>query len=51
MSDEPVMLNEQVIPLRSVNAVTAYIPAIEAARKQVTTEMESMVVSGLATLV
>jgi len=48
---EGAMSDEQAIPLRSVNAVTAYLPAIEAARKQVTAEMESMVGAGLATLV
>ncbi|KAF8512431.1 Golgi transport complex subunit 5-domain-containing protein, partial [Gautieria morchelliformis] len=42
--------DEQAVPLRSVNAVTAYFPAIDAARAYVTTEMENMVVSGLATL-
>lgn len=43
--------DEQTIPLRSVNAVTAYLPTIDAARTQVTAEMENMVVSGLATMV
>jgi conserved oligomeric Golgi complex subunit 5 len=43
--------DEQTIPLRSVNVVTTYLPAIDAARTQVTTEMENMVVFGLATMV
>lgn len=43
--------DDSTIPLRSVNAVTAYLPAIDKARAQVTTEMENMVVSGLATMV
>ena len=36
------------IPLRSINAVAAHIPFIESARSKITTEMESMVLEGLA---
>jgi hypothetical protein len=36
------------VPLRSINAVAAHIPFIEAARSKVTAEMESMVLEGLA---
>ncbi|KAH9991771.1 Golgi transport complex subunit 5-domain-containing protein [Russula vinacea] len=36
------------IPLRSINAVAVHIPSIESARSKVTTEMESMVLEGLA---
>ena len=39
------------VPLRSVRAVTDHIPAIETARNKITSEMETMVLSGLATLV
>ena len=39
------------IPLRSINAAMSYLPVIEAANKQVIAEMESMVMSGLATVV
>ncbi|EIN11737.1 hypothetical protein PUNSTDRAFT_119002 [Punctularia strigosozonata HHB-11173 SS5] len=37
------------IPLRSVNAIAAYIPFIEQAKVKITTEMETMVLTGLAT--
>jgi conserved oligomeric Golgi complex subunit 5 len=36
------------ISLRSIDAVAAHIPFIESARSKVTTEMESMVLEGLA---
>ena len=39
------------IPLRSINAVATHVPFIEDARTKVTAEMESMVLTGLATLV
>jgi hypothetical protein len=39
------------VSLRSINAVAAYVPFIEEARTTVTNEMESMVMTGLATLV
>jgi len=39
------------IPLRSINVVAAHVPFIEEARTKVTTEMESMVLTGLTTLV
>ena len=42
---------ETSIPLHSINAVSAYIPAIHSARAKVTNEMESMVLSGLSSLV
>ncbi|KAI5123858.1 hypothetical protein M0805_005675 [Coniferiporia weirii] len=38
------------IPLRSIRAVTGHVPAIEAARAKITTEMETMVLTGLASL-
>ncbi len=40
-----------VISLRSVGAIAGHIPAIETARIKVTTEMETMVLTGLSTLV
>ena len=39
------------IGLRSIRAVTSYIPSIETARSKITSEMETMVLTGLATLV
>ena len=36
------------IPLRSINAVAVHVSSIESARSKVTTEMESMVLEGLA---
>lgn len=36
------------IPLRSINAVAAHVPFIESARSKITSEMESMVLEGLA---
>ena len=39
------------ISLRSINVVSAQIPAIENAREKVTSEMEIMVITGLANLV
>ena len=39
------------IDLRSINAVTRYIPVIDSARSRVTAEMEFMVLSGLESLV
>lgn len=39
------------IPLREINVVNAHIPVIQDARIQVTNEMESLVLSGLETLV
>ena len=36
------------IPLRSINAVAAHVPSIESARSKITSEMESMVLEGLA---
>jgi conserved oligomeric Golgi complex subunit 5 len=39
------------IPLRALNVVSAHVPFIEDARVRVTGEMESMVLTGLTTLV
>ena len=39
------------ISLRSLNAVSAYLPFIEEARAKVTADMENMVLSGLTSLV
>lgn len=39
------------VPLRSIRAVTDHVPAIENARNKITSEMESMVLGGLASLV
>lgn len=39
------------IPLRSIKAVAAHVPFIEDARAKVTNEMESMVLTGLTSLV
>lgn len=39
------------VSLRSINAVAAHVSFIEEARTTVTNEMESMVMTGLATLV
>ena len=39
------------IPLRMIHVVSDHIPAIEASKKKIIAEMESMVVSGLAELV
>ncbi|KIJ39463.1 hypothetical protein M422DRAFT_210357 [Sphaerobolus stellatus SS14] len=49
-SDSDSFLEDEAIPLRSINAVTAYLPAIEASRTKVSYEMETMVIQGLATL-
>lgn len=38
------------IPLRAINLVNRHIPAVEAARVRVSSEMESMVLQGLSTL-
>ncbi|EJD03176.1 uncharacterized protein FOMMEDRAFT_146834 [Fomitiporia mediterranea MF3/22] len=38
------------IPLRSIHAVTGYIPAIESARTKISSEMEIMVLTGLGSL-
>lgn len=39
------------VPLRSVDAIAAHVPAIEDARAKVTGEMETMVLNGLTHLV
>ena len=44
-------IQDAPIPLHSINAVSAHIPAIHSAREKVTNEMESMVLSGLSSLV
>ncbi|OCH92516.1 hypothetical protein OBBRIDRAFT_886245 [Obba rivulosa] len=41
---------EDNVPLTSIKAVAAHLPYIDAARMRVTTDMESMVITGLATL-
>ncbi|RDB25440.1 Conserved oligomeric Golgi complex subunit 5 [Hypsizygus marmoreus] len=46
-TDETSVLD---IPLRSINAVAAHVPFIEEARAKVTSEMETMVLTGLSTL-
>ncbi|OBZ67107.1 Conserved oligomeric Golgi complex subunit 5 [Grifola frondosa] len=38
------------VPLSSVKAVAAHLPYIDAARTRITTDMEAMVITGLATL-
>jgi hypothetical protein len=50
-SEDPLASDFKPIPLRSVNAAMSYLPAIDAAHKQVTAEMESMAMSGLANVV
>jgi hypothetical protein len=40
-----------IITLRSINAVTAHVPFIEDAQAKITAEMESMILTGLDTLV
>jgi hypothetical protein len=42
---------DSLVPLRSVKAVAAHIPVIEEAQFKVTHEMESMIITGLSTLV
>jgi conserved oligomeric Golgi complex subunit 5 len=39
------------IPLRSVSAIASYIPFIEQSKDKITGEMETMVLTGLATTV
>lgn len=39
------------IPLRSIHAVTEHVPFVEEARTNVTAEMQTMVLTGLSTLV
>ena len=50
-AEEPDESNLLPIPLRSIRAVASHIPAIDVARAKITEEMESMVLTGLATLV
>ncbi|KAI0365669.1 hypothetical protein BV20DRAFT_1099473, partial [Pilatotrama ljubarskyi] len=38
------------VPLSSINAIAAHLPFIDAARTKITTDMEAMVFTGLATL-
>jgi len=42
---------DSLIPLRSVKAVATHIPVIEEARFRVAHEMETMIITGLSTLV
>ena len=50
-TDKPDDAADTEIGLRSILAVTSYIPSIETARSKITSEMETMVLTGLATLV
>ncbi|KAG6820510.1 hypothetical protein H0H93_015983 [Arthromyces matolae] len=43
-------VQEPDVPLRSISAVAGHVPFIEHAKAKITNEMESMVLSGLATL-
>ena len=47
----PSSYPESKFPLRSINVVDAFVPFIEESRRKVTSEMENMVLTGLATLV
>ncbi|KZT26804.1 hypothetical protein NEOLEDRAFT_1177385 [Neolentinus lepideus HHB14362 ss-1] len=49
-ADENESIDGSMVPLRSIHAVAAHVPFIEASRARITTEMENMVVTGLATL-
>lgn len=40
-----------LIPLTSINVVRVNLPYIDSARARITSDMESMVITGLATLV
>lgn len=42
---------DALVPLRSVKATVAHVPFIEEARCKVTREMESMIITGLSSLV
>ncbi|RDX50077.1 hypothetical protein OH76DRAFT_1437882 [Lentinus brumalis] len=42
--------NGEHIPLSSIKAVAVHLPFVDAARTRVTTDMEAMVITGLATL-
>jgi len=41
---------EGKVPLSSINAVSAYLPFIDSARTRITTDMEAMIMTGLADL-
>ncbi|CAL1706796.1 unnamed protein product [Somion occarium] len=47
-SNEPSSF--KAIPLSSINAVSTHLPYVETARSRITADMESMVITGLATL-
>ncbi|KAG6333689.1 hypothetical protein ID866_5396 [Astraeus odoratus] len=49
-NEDALLGSTDPIPLRSVNAVAAYIPLISDARTKVTREMEAMVIEGLTSL-
>jgi hypothetical protein len=49
--DRIVLAMDSLVPLRSVKAAAAHIPFIEEAQFKVTHEMESMIMTGLSTLV
>jgi len=42
--------NNKMIPLTDINAVSAHLPSIDTARSRITADMETMVITGLATL-
>jgi hypothetical protein len=51
INDRTALPVDSLVPLSSVKAVAAHIPVIEEAQFKVTHEMESMVITGLSTLV
>lgn len=50
-TDDRTVPVDSLVPLRSVKAAVAHIPFIEEAQYKVTHEMESMIITGLSTLV
>ncbi|KAK7035254.1 hypothetical protein VNI00_012021 [Paramarasmius palmivorus] len=50
VNPESVDSSSVPFPLRSINVVDAFVPFIEESRRKVTSEMENMVLTGLATL-
>ena len=50
-SDRATAGRSENIPLSSIKAVAVHLPFVDAARAKVTTDMEAMVFTGLATLV
>lgn len=51
INDRTALRVDSLVPLSSVKAVAAHIPVIEEAQFKVTHEMESMIITGLSTLV